>query len=59
MVQRVSATNELLSSSSLSGVEPWGDMHGSDHGEHWRAALTYVQSNHDTWANALTPTATN
>jgi Ser/Thr protein kinase RdoA (MazF antagonist) len=59
IVQRVNTTNELLRSSKLSGIEPWADMHASDHGEHWRAALTYVTSNRATWVDALTRQAPN
>lgn len=55
MVQRVTATNELLRSSNLSGIEPWGYMDANDHGAHWRQALVYVQRHRDVWETALTP----
>lgn len=54
MVQRVAAMYDLLRSSHATGVQPWAAMHVSGHGAHWRAALEYVDSNHELWNRVLT-----
>ena len=53
MHQRTIAMHELLHSSHLAGLEPWGSMYSSGHGDHWRAVSRYVGENRDHWSQAL------
>ncbi|WP_026550782.1 phosphotransferase [Arthrobacter sp. Br18] len=53
MFRRTAAMYHLLKSSHNAGNEPWGSMYVDGHGEHWRAATSYVQRHQDLWAEAL------
>jgi Ser/Thr protein kinase RdoA (MazF antagonist) len=53
MAKRAAAMFELLRSSSESGFQPWAEMYGNGHGEHWLAAADYVARNQTAWERAL------
>ncbi len=53
MYRRAAAMHHLLKSSRDAGCEPWGSMYADGHGDHWRAATSYVQRHQDLWTEAL------
>ena len=53
MYRRATAMYQLLKSSNDAGFEPWSSMYTDGHGDHWRAAATYVQRHHALWAKVL------
>ncbi len=42
MIERVAAMYQLLRSSHEAGIEPWGSMFSTGHGEHWAAVHRYL-----------------
>jgi len=53
MWQRTSAMYELLKNSHDAGIEPWGPMFASGHGDHWRTVTEFVRSNESLWLEAV------
>ena len=53
MAKRTAAMFNLLESSNKTGFQPWAEMYGNGHGEHWRAAAQYVARHRAVWEQAL------
>jgi tRNA A-37 threonylcarbamoyl transferase component Bud32 len=53
MVRRAGAMFDLLRTSNLKGVEPWGTMYTAGHGEHWYRVVEYVERHQGRWRDAL------
>ncbi|WP_163541844.1 phosphotransferase [Occultella kanbiaonis] len=57
MARRTAAMYDLLETSHRSGLQPWGSMFSSGHGDHWREVNRYVSRHREVWAAALTTTS--
>lgn len=53
MWQRTRAMYESLKQSHKAGIEPWGAMFTSGHGDHWRTVTEFVRSNESLWIEAV------
>lgn len=53
MWQRTTAMHELLKNSHARGIEPWGTMFTTGHGDHWNTVTQFVRNNESLWLEAI------
>lgn len=53
MWRRTNAMYKLLRTSHATGVEPWGTMFTTGHGDHWKSVTKFVRSNEALWLESL------